>query len=349
MILADSLRRPLSSATKVANYMPLPSPRFETAAFGDAVADLIAQQDVTLVIPTCEEVFYLAALWEARDMDARLLAPSLALLRKVHHKYDFIQLCQSLDLPIPKTYLLQSSDDLAAVADRSQTFVFKPVWSRFGTNVRICPASGRLKITPSETQPWVAQEFVSGREICVYGLARKGEVMAVSAYAPTYRAGAGAGIYFEPVTSSAARDFVQKFVAGTLWDGQVSFDLIEGPDGTVTPIECNPRTISGVHFFRDGPAFWTALEGRSIAAPDGNAPQTLPMAMWLYGLPHAIRSGQVRAFCGDLQRAEHLLDWPDDPGPKRAQVRALIEIAGRAMRQRVSLQAAATADIEWNG
>jgi hypothetical protein len=50
-----------------------------------------------------------------------------------------------------------------------------------------------------------------------------------------------------------------------------------------------------------------------------------------------------------MREADELLDWPGDPAPKRAQWRTLAEVAGTALRQRISLQAASTRDIEWNG
>jgi hypothetical protein len=50
-----------------------------------------------------------------------------------------------------------------------------------------------------------------------------------------------------------------------------------------------------------------------------------------------------------MREAGELLDWPGDPAPKRAQWHALAEIAETALRQGISLQAASTRDIEWNG
>ena len=50
-----------------------------------------------------------------------------------------------------------------------------------------------------------------------------------------------------------------------------------------------------------------------------------------------------------MREAQELLDWPGDPAPVKAQWPALAEIAGTALRQRISLQAASTRDIEWSG
>ncbi|TIV95017.1 MAG: hypothetical protein E5V85_22080, partial [Mesorhizobium sp.] len=71
--------------------------------------------------------------------------------------------------------------------------------------------------------------------------------------------------------------------------------------------------------------------------------------MWIYGLPAALRSGGLGGFRKAMRDGQELLDWPGDPAPVKAQWPALAEIAGVAWRQGISLQAASTRDIEWNG
>ncbi len=116
------------------------------------------------------------------------------------------------------------------------------------------------------------------------------------------------------------------------------------------PLECNPRATSGLHFFRDPEPFAQAIwSGEGSLKPDVSHPQTVRLALWIYGLPTALRRGDIRGFLDDLQSAEELLDWPQDPAPKRAQWRALGEIAALALRHRISLQRASTRDIEWDG
>ncbi|QKC84475.1 hypothetical protein [Mesorhizobium sp. NZP2077] len=351
VILADSPASPIAAASAAcASYHRLPPPRFAPQAYFQAVADLVRTEAVELVIPTCEEIFYLGALWRDRAMPARLLAPDMELLTRVHDKHAFIGLAQGFGLAVPETTLLRSDDDIEAVRGRSRELVFKPVWSRFASHVLLRPPSSALNaISPSAAAPWVAQRFVVGEEISAYALAHDGKLKALALYRSRYRAGKGAGIWFEQVDDAAARNFVETFVAGTGWTGQISFDLMRESDGTVLPLECNPRAVSGLHFFRDPEAFTAALFEGAEVRPDVDRPQTVRLAMWVYGLPSALRSGQIGSFRQAIRDADELLDWPNDPAPKRAQWRALAEIASKALRQRISLQAASTRDIEWNG
>lgn len=352
VILADSPARPIAAAsTACAAYHRLPPPRFAGEAYAKAVEALVRAEGVETVIPTCEEVFYLGQIWRDRAMPARLFAPDMAMLARVHDKHAFIRLAQSLGLDVPETMLLQSDADLATVRDRSRELVFKPVWSRFARDVRLRPSPGELNvIRPSPTTPWVAQRFVAGDEIGAYAVALDGRLKALALYRSLYRAGKGAGICFAPIEDAAARRFVEIFVSGAGWTGQISFDLMREKDGTVLPLECNPRAVSGLHFFRNPQRFADAvLDDGPEVRPDVTRLQTVRLAMWIYGLPAVLRSGGLGRFRQTMRDADELLDWTDDPAPRKAQWRALAEIAGTALRQRISLQAASTRDIEWNG
>jgi len=254
-------------------------------------------------------------------------------------------------LEVPETTLLNSRDDVEAVRDRARELVFKPAWSRFASHVVLRPPPQALDaIAPSPAMPWVAQRFVEGEEISAYAVAREGRLKALALYRSLYRAGKGAGIFFERIEDDAARELVERIVAGTSWTGQISFDLMREADGRVLPLECNPRAVSGLHFFRDPVRFVDAVLGDGPeVAPDVTAPQTVRLAMWIYGLPAALRSGGFGRFRKAMRKGQELLDWPGDSAPVTAQWPALAEIAGVAWRERISLQAASTRDIEWNG
>ncbi|MET3590994.1 MULTISPECIES: hypothetical protein [Mesorhizobium] len=352
VILADTPARPIAAQSKAcARYHRLPPPRFEPGAYAEAVEALVRAESVELVIPTCEEVFYLALAWHERPMRAQLFAPGIEQLAEVHNKHAFVRLAERLGLAAPETTLLNSCDDLEAIRRRSRDLVFKPVWSRFASHVLLRPTPDFLDaIAPSAAMPWVAQRFIDGDEISAYAVARAGKLKALALYRSLYRAGKGAGIFFERVEDRAPRELVERIVAGTAWTGQISFDLMREASGRVLPLECNPRAVSGLHFFRDPARFADAVLGDGPqVAPDVTAPQTVRLAMWIYGLPAALRSGGLARFRKAMREGQELLDWPGDPAPVKAQWPALAEIAGVAWRQGISLQAASTRDIEWNG
>lgn len=343
VVMADSLRHTVGAVSRAcADFALLPAANGDSAAYGRVVHKAVVHHRIDMVIPTCEEVFHLARLWTDDAPDARLFAPALPVLLAAHNKYQFIQTVQGLGFAAPETTLLTSQADLDAVRGRASGLVFKPVWSRFATDVLIRPK--RVKIIPTPVRPWVAQEFIQGDEICVYALAHQGRVMAQAAYHPTYRAGRGAGIGFAPVTDAGVDDFVARFAEGTGWTGQLSFDLIRHADGTILPLECNPRATSGIHFFRHSKGFSDALNGGAPVQPDVTTPQAVRLALLLYGpLKHPLR------VWGDLWRMGDVMAWPGDPAPVWQQFPATLEVAATALRHRMSLTKAATRDISFDG
>ncbi|HBF30970.1 ATP-grasp domain-containing protein [Rhizobium sp.] len=352
VVLADTPAHPIAAASKACStYHRLPPPRFELGSYAKAVSKVLKEERIDVVVPTCEEVFYLGQIWRDQAMIAPLFAPRMDLLMRVHNKHDFIRVAASLGLATPHTTLLQSQDDLEAMRSKSHELVFKPVWSRFASHVLLRPRPKALsRVFPTVDAPWVAQEFIDGDEISVYAVAVRGDIKAFCAYASIYRAGKGAGVCFRPVSDTAARSFVQAFVSATNWTGQISFDLMRTKDGDILPLECNPRATSGVHFFTKPEGFATAFfnDGAEIL-PDFAGAQGVKLAVLLFGLPQALKTGEMGKFSACLREITELLEWPNDSGPRKAQVRALREIASTAIRQRISLQKASTRDIEWNG
>jgi hypothetical protein len=343
VVMADSLRCVISAVSRAcADYVVLPAANGDPVAYEAAVRAAIRDHAIDLVVPTCEEVFHLAALWARVPMDAPLYAPDMTVLMRAHDKFAFIALARSLGLAVPETQLLTSPDDLDAVRGIEQKLVFKPVWSRFATQVLIQPR--QVRISPTPAAPWVAQAYVKGEEVSVYAFAHEGRVAGLAAYRSVYRAGKGAGIAFVPDSDPGVTEFVTRFVEGTGWTGHVSFDLIRQADGTLVGLECNPRATSGVHFFRDATSFGAAFSGDGYVMPDVIGLQAVKAALWIYG-PWQ----RPRQFLRDMRRAQDVMAWPDDPAPARRQLASMWELARIAWRHRIGLTEATTHDIAWNG
>lgn len=339
VVMADSLRWPIAAASNACqSYIRLPSANGAQHMYCDALQDALEKHKIDLVIPTCEEVFHLSALWDSKDMSAKLFAPKMSLLRAAHSKSTFIELAASLGLAVPQTWLLQSTDDVRALEMQTSNLVFKPVWSRFATEVNLRPQ--QVDITPSKAKPWIAQEFVAGEEVCAYAVAVHGKLTMLSCYLPICRAGKGAGIAFKPVVDPNIHDYVRRFIEGTDWHGQVAFDFIRRSDGTVVAIECNPRATSGVHFFDAPQAFADGVFQGEVCAPQASQTLAIKAAVLLYG---------PNRFGANHRQMQDVIAWPGDPRPTRRQFLATLEIAALALRHRISLTAATTHDIAWNG
>jgi len=349
VVLADSLTFPLARATRFASgFARLPPPRVDVAAYGQAVRAACARHGIDLIIPTCEEVFFLAAVRDG--LGAGLLAPPFNLLKQVHDKFTFTGLAAGLGADAAETRLLRDEGAVAAFDGDPREWVFKPVWSRFGDRALIRPADLR-GLRPVPVDPWVAQRYLPGEELCAYAMAYDGRMAALSAYRPLYRAGngIGAGIMVEPVRDETIARFVEGFVRRTRWTGQVSFDFRRDGKGALHVLECNPRATTGVHFFATGDGLASALLDGTAATPGIYEPMGSGLAMLIYGLPWAIKTRTVADWRCDYGRMRSLMEASGDRSTLPFQGLALAEAAWRAVRNGTGLKAAATADIEWNG
>ncbi|WP_341366058.1 ATP-grasp domain-containing protein [Yoonia sp. BS5-3] len=343
VVMADSLHHVVSRVSRAcAAYVKLPAANGDRAVYAEAIRKALSDHQIDLVIPTCEEVLHLAAVWQDGGITVPLFAPEFGVLSRAHDKHRFTQMAASFGLAVPETRLLQSEADVALLRDRAAQFVFKPVWSRFATDVLICPEEAT--IAPTSARPWVAQDFVAGEEVSVYAVADKGKMMTWSAYRSPYRAGKGAGIAFLRDDDPAIGAFVNRFIGRSGWHGQVSFDLIRKPDGGLVALECNPRATSGVHFFRQPAAFAAACLDGVPVRPEVQGLQAVKAAMWVYGPWQA-----PRRFWRDIKALQDVMVWPDDPAPARQQWLASWEILKLALRHHISPAEATTLDIAWDG
>lgn len=347
--VADSMRWPLSRwSVATDRYVRLPEPRVDSRLWADSLLEVIKANRVDLVMPTCEEVFYLA-YW-ADYLPCRVLTVGLPTLDELHHKYRFSRVIANLCVNTPESHLVRSARELSAWAEREGRWVLKPAYSRFASRTLVCPDKHALnRVRPTDDDPWVAQRFIEGQEFCSWSFLLDGKVQAHCAYEPRYRVGAGAGVWLSIIASEHIENFVAQFGAMTGYTGQIGFDFIQDVNGRYWVIECNPRATSGVHMFYDqlgglaGP-----ISGKAGGAPvkPDRRPQMIAFAMLLFVAPKKVFS---KAFWRDYRAADDVIIRGGDWRPVVAQLLGLFEIVWRAVRRRSCLRAAATADIEWNG
>lgn len=354
---ADSLRWPLTRASRaIDRYIRLPEPRHALDNWVTALGDTVTAHGIDLLLPTCEEAFYLAHQRHRLPPACRIFTSDFELMHRLHHKGRFAALTQGWDgdgdVMAPETLLLESGAQMRAMAPDAAAWVFKPAYSRFAARTLIRPAPHMLaRAEPTQAQPWVAQRFVAGREYCSFSVLVDGKLTAHACYHPRHRVGSGSGIWFEPADPLALRAFVQQFGAATGYTGQVGFDFIEDGAGRFHVLECNPRGTSGVHLFGDQQqALIASLSPGAPLLTATQTPQMIALAMLLFAAPRLLlRPSTWPAFRRDYASGADVITRPGDSRPLLAQLPGLAEIIGRAITRRCSPLAAATADIEWNG
>lgn len=327
------------------------SPVERPADFARDIRGLIDRLDPVRIIPTCEEVFHLAVLAEADGFSGRLFAPPPDRLATLHAKDRFASLCRNLALSVPDTTVVADRAALAAFSGDATDHVFKPVWSRFGARTLVAPSPEELAaVAPSPDAPWVVQRRIVGEEVSVYAVCQEGRVVAFCAYGSDWRLPGGASYVFRPLPADETARLrpMADALAAYAGTGQIACDAIFDADGRPWLIECNPRATSGVHLFGRSAAFGQALMGRGEAEHVAGT-RHLSTALWLHGLPTALRDRRLAAWRKQRQQGSDAIAGPRDGLPVLGALLDAAVFGLRALRTGLPLTEAMTADIEWNG
>ena len=351
VVAADSIRFPVGRHTRaVRAFHRVPAPRTHWTAFRREVLDIVQAEAVDHVVPTCEEVAYVARLKPSLPPRCRAVCADFELHARLHSKAGILELAAGCGIGLPRTEVVDAAELTARAADLSDRVV-KPEYSRFGTDVLLGPDAGAVAALVARTGGalrYLIQERIRGVEYFSYNIAHAGRLRLHVTYQPVHRFRHGPSVYFRPVRHEAVARFAEAFVRRHRFSGQISFDLMD--DGSRPYlIECNPRTSNGLHLAAatvDLGACLTAA-GPLTTVTAGDA--MIGGAMVMIGLPPACAAGNLRGWWRDYRRARNVISAPGDPVVPGYQFLSACEFLLRAARERVSFAGAATWDIDWNG
>jgi len=351
--VADSVSCRVSGWSRsVQSTFALPQPRVALSAFARELSSLVSRERIDVVLPTCEEVFFVSRIRESLPAQCNVFVAPFELLARLHSKWTFLEEARLAGIPVPESGRVS---DLNQARDWAcgRPVVLKPEFSRFGTHTRTFRAgigAGTLPALP-KLGTWIVQDFVPGREVCSYSIAVAGQLLAHVVYLPKYRLQASSSYYFEPLLIPSIDSHVESLVGRLGFTGQISFDWIERSQGEFVALECNPRAISGLHLFNCLQPLPAVIAGQltTRVGVESRVPRMLAVVMLAAGLPAAMRSGTFATWHRDWMRATDVLTVPGDHRPILGAVRDLMSFAHLALRQRCSLREATTHDIEWDG
>lgn len=353
--IGDSIPCRLSSWSRaVAGKVALASPRADAGGFVAGLRQAITRLGIDLVVPTCEEVFYLSRHRAALPASCRLAVDDFDKLRLLHSKWEFQALAQSCGGNPPPSGVVRTLDEARdwVRATGGAGAVLKPEFSRFGVHVRLYPQGIPDDAPPLAAQgQWVVQHHRAGTELCSYSIADRGRLLAHAVYRPAYRLRRSSSYYFDHHSSPAIEAFVGRLVARIGFTGQISFDWIDGGGDTPSVIECNPRAISGLHLFDFADAVPAALTGEATACamPTATRARMIAPLMLSAGLLHARSSGTWSQWRADWHRADDVLMRDGDALPLVGGLVDTGSYARLAIQGGHSLREATSRDIEWDG
>ncbi len=348
----DTLRWTVGSHSRyLAQHIITPPPRYDSAGFAAALLQIIARAQIDWLIPTSEEVFFVARHHQQLAAHTRVFTEPLDTLGGLHHKQRFQLRCAALGIRTPRTVLARDTAELRAALPCFPAYLLKPAYSRFATQIitNCGPRASQLPLEscrPTPAQPWLVQQYIDGESICSYSTLHGGHVTAHCAYITPHKVNHGSGVQFESIDGAETLAIVRRLGAALGYTGQLSLDFIQGEDRLYL-LECNPRATSGVHLI-DSNALLGGLTNScqpTWVEPAGRRRQ-LALALLASGLAHP---RGWPALLHALTRVRDVIFERADPLPALAQLRAAIAFATISRRKQIGLVAAMTDDIEWNG
>ncbi|OWR31766.1 hypothetical protein CDO73_04605 [Saccharibacillus sp. O23] len=372
---AECLEHPLCAASRaVKRSFRVPPPAQDPAGYAAALRDIVRRERIGLLLPTCEEIFYISEYRGSFGPDCRVLAPPLGTLRELHSKWAFIALCARLGFAVPETVRLggESEAKIAGEIPRRRrpeeaAYILKPEFSRFSAGVSRHETLDEARAEARRAGgSWVAQAFAGSEMLCTYGVAHEGRLLAHAAYLAPQTA-SGASVCFLPDADPAAREWVARFAERTNFSGQLSFDFIRTDEGALLPIECNPRATSGVHLLlapqtgaakpgsgaERAPDLLDALADpervRATVVADPARTPMLMLPMLGSGLAQLRSPKKFARWLRDYRGSRDVLLRSGDAAVLPQAIRMMAELRRRASRLGLSMSEASVHDIGWNG
>lgn len=328
----------------------VPAPRFNLDAYIVALIKIIQDEQIDLLIPTCEELFYVAQGRGRLTQHCQVFVEDIEKLNVLHNKWLFSQRALEHGLSVPCTELILNQQSLSTWIGKP--VVLKRAYSRFSGDTLIKPANedDLSRIQPSEPSPWIVQAFVEGKHWCSYSVAHQGTITAHGVYQTTFSVGQGTAIEFQSVNHPKVFEWVKRFIEAEQFSGQIAFDFIEDASGKLFAIECNPRTTSGVHLFCNQPEVVQAFTNPDSSLIEPTSKPSILMFPMLWYLLKKVRSKAAWQQWKSTFRASRdvILSWRDVM-PGLLQGISVVQLLWLGMRKKMSPLAASTDDIEWNG
>lgn len=338
VILVDSLDYPISIFyDRKIPYIKVASPRLDFKTYKQEMKKLLLEVDI--VIPNCEDIFFLSKIKDETDSKVLFFMPPNELLFELHNKSVFHEYLNN-HIKIPKTIVVTKKEEIK----EDLNTILKPVFSRFGRSVIRGVTKEKIKdIDISEDYPWVQQEYIKGDALCNYSICQNGVVISHVTYKPKYLLNQAASTYFEYYEDKRLDSFIKEFAKDTNYTGQVAFDFIDdGKD--IYILECNPRATSGLHLISTAIKIDKNREFKQIYEIQKISYRVGFSLFILFGFQTLLK-GEFKALLNDHKKAKDVLVGL----PFYAQFISFYEMIKRTFIHKKPLTNASTFDIEYDG
>lgn len=265
VFVCDSLEKYICQYSRYPISFVIPSPRYDFKNFKRTVLQIIKRNSISIVLPTCEDIFYFAQIkTDIEELWCRFLWESFEKLTRLHSKNSIMKMCEWLwiNIPLTKTFTAQA-ELYRHIQDNSNFwYVVKPEYSRFASQI----SSNKFKSKSIneididlQSNSYVLQEYIEWENICSYSIFDQGNIVSSICYKWIISYKHWSQIYFESYYNDKINNFLHNFWKQHKIEWQISFDYKVNKEW-IYLLECNPRATSGVHLFKSDIKFQTALQ-----------------------------------------------------------------------------------------
>ncbi|MEL6383158.1 MAG: ATP-grasp enzyme [Cyanobacteria bacterium J06626_18] len=300
----------------VDRFYTVPAPEKGADGYTQALLEIVQREKIDAFIPVSSPVasYYDAIAGEQLAAYCQVIHFAVGVTQLLDDKFQLCDKAEALGLAAPRVFLITQPEpilDFVFPADGSQYLLkslrYDSVSRLDMTRLPFPGMAAYVKSLPiSAENPWVMQEFITGQEYCTHTTVRHGKIRlhCCSESSPFQ-------VNYAHVDKPEIYAWVEKFVGALNLTGQISFDFIQTSDGTVYPIECNPRTHSAITMLYNHPELADAyLSDRALqhATPITPLPGSRP-TYWLY---HELwRLTSVKNWSDFQQRLQTILRGTD--------------------------------------
>ena len=348
VICIDSLSPTISQYSAYVDcHYSISKPAEDLDRFTKELNAIIQQESVDLIIPMCEEVLYLSKIQDS--LGCSVFTSAFDLIESFHNKWSFSKLLKGFSIGAPQTFLIRTSQDMEELP-KNKKLILKKVYSRFSANIVLKEKDEPLpNIEHDIYNPYIAQEFIEGKKLCSFSVARNGKVTAFAEYEVLQSIGIGSAIAYKSTQHEVIFKFVSDFVKKHNYTGLISFDYIQVQMGDIYCIECNPRATSGLHLFKKGSLLPVAIMSQILTCSKvriGICQRSLIISLW-FGL---LQKDFLQAsFWKMLFQGRSPIFWVHDLKPFFALPYIFVKIIKKAFDEKKGFHEVASKDIEYNG
>lgn len=341
--LSDCCQFPLGKfVVGIHGYIKTTAPRKNPEQYQKQILELVEKYQIEMLVPTCEEIFYLAA-FRHLFKSTNCLISDAELLLSLHDKYQLFTLLSGLPgIKLPETRKITSTQHI----DMSWESILKPAFCRFGEHIiRDIKQMSICGLEINENKPWVQQQKLTGQALCNYALFDQGKMVAHQVYVPDYCVNQSAATYFMPIENSIISTFMHAFALKHHFHGQISFDFIQHKEN-IYVIECNPRATSGLHLIADSLRWPTLKKATNVTNNETTHAKFAGISMLIAG---GIKPLFKQKTWGDFFNGKNVFKNKKYPLRPWAQCLSIGELCFKSLYRQKSLVSVSTDDIEWNG